>query len=136
MNLSKSADIAQSPMAGYPLPFTQEEDAHMVNTWVRVREPPLRFFKNDYDKPPVSHIPKRTCTIPPAEASPNLCDKAAQTTKEDGRDRRVLPEASLRSYQNAEPWIKKTLLIEDDDLDVDYYASIQSLCNMEDGAVP
>lgn len=51
-------------MAREFLPFTQEADAQMENTWVRAGEPPLRIYKNDYDKPPTSYIPERpSCRI-------------------------------------------------------------------------
>ena len=129
MKLSESADVTRPPIAGHPLPFTQEADAQIINTWVRVGEPPLRFFKNDYDKQPISHVPKRAgCTIPPGEVLQVPAEEAMQTTKENGRNRPDLPEASLRALQNAEPWIKKTLSMEDDDPNEDYYACIQYLC--------
>ena len=106
-----------------------------MNTWVRAGDPPLRYFKNDYDKPPITYIPKRpSCTIPAGPVIPS--DEATQTLEGNGRSKPDLPEISLRSLQNAEPWIKKTLSMEDDDPDVDYYASIQQLCTGKDDAFP
>lgn len=56
-------------MARDVLPFTQEADAHLEYTFVRAGEPPLRIYKNDYDKQPTSYIPERpSCRIPFDEA--------------------------------------------------------------------
>ena len=125
MNLSKSGDVAKPPITEYPLPFTEDVDAHVVDTWVRDGDPPLRFFKNDYDKQPISYVPYHPpCPIPPGDGSQVPSD----ATKANGWNRPDFPEASLRSLQNAEPSIKKTLSMEDDDPDVDYFACIQHLC--------
>ena len=137
MKLSESADVAQPPIAGCPLPFTQEADARIVNTCVRVGDPPLRYFKNDYDKPPVSYIPKRpSCTISPSKCLQLPSDEAMQTMERTGLKGPDLPEASLRSYQNAEPWVKKTLSMENDDPSEDYFASLQYLSTDKHDAPP
>ena len=108
-----------------------------MNTWVSAGDPPLRYFKNDYDKPPISYVPKhQSCTIPAGKGPVIPADEATQTSKGYGRSKPDFPEISLRSLQNAEPWIKKTLSMEDDDPDVDYYASFQQLCMGKDGAFP
>ena len=46
------------------LPFAKEIDARTELTFVREGEAPLRIYKNEYDRPPVSYAPSnQNCVI-------------------------------------------------------------------------
>ena len=56
-----------------------------MDPWVRVGEPPLRYFKNDYDKQPISYIPERqSCKKPRDEGLLIPFHEAWRIIKEKG----------------------------------------------------
>ena len=81
------------------LPFAKEADARTEKTVVRVAEAPLRIYKNEYDKPPVSHWPARSsCVIMEGDPGAASFDKAMETIKEKGWDKapRTAPFADFQ----------------------------------------
>lgn len=50
------------------LPFVKRSDARTEPTFVRLGEEPLRIYKNDYDKPPISPIPRKPSCIIKADS--------------------------------------------------------------------
>ena len=51
-SLRKFEDNANLSDAESLLPFTREPDAHSERTWTRRGDPPLRIYKNNYDRVP------------------------------------------------------------------------------------
>lgn len=127
MSLSKSADVAQPSITANPLPFTQEADALLVDTWVRVGEPPLRFFKNDYDKPPVSYVPKRpSCII--------SSDETWKIIEEKGWNRLDARTYHAKASQNAQacPADMDSKLVESFRPDYSESELLAKICSGED----
>lgn len=63
-DLGIADDIANIPCVDTVLPFAEEPDARTELTFVRVGEAPLRIYKNEYDKQPVSWLPEYpSCVI-------------------------------------------------------------------------
>ena len=62
--LRQAHDVAKGVSAETLLPFTKEPNARVEPTNVEMGQPPLRIFKNEYDKPrPMLPLPKRKCVI-------------------------------------------------------------------------
>ena len=58
VDLSRPGDPAKNIGAESLLPFTQEPGARTEPTFAHVEDLPLRIYKNKYDQPPVSYLPK------------------------------------------------------------------------------
>lgn len=70
------------------LPFAKEPDARTEPTYVRVGEAPLRFYKNEYDKQPVSYLPEvPSCVIMDDERMEN----AMKIVEENGWEPIIYP---------------------------------------------
>lgn len=70
------------------LPFAEEAGVRTESPVVRVGEGPLRIYKNEYDKPPVSHWPVRSsCVIKEGDPGFASFEKAIETIEEKGWDK-------------------------------------------------
>lgn len=70
------------------LPFAKGADARTELTFGRVGEAPLRIYKNEYDKPPVSYWPApSSCVIKEGDPGFASFEKAIETIKEKGWDK-------------------------------------------------
>ncbi|CAF9935560.1 MAG: hypothetical protein ALECFALPRED_006476 [Alectoria fallacina] len=87
-NLGRAGDVAKIAGAETVLPFAKEPDARIEPTFVRAGEAPLRIYKNEYDKPPVSHLPayEEKCVKTGDEGLGVLFDEAMRIVKEKGWD--------------------------------------------------
>lgn len=118
MNLSKVEIVGRIPSTGNPLPFPREPDAHIEATFARVGEPPLRIYKNEYDKQPTCYTPARpSCT----EGHGQLVsfDEESGIVRVDGQDKLELhhqreisalespeePPSNFPSWEDAIDWI-------------------------------
>lgn len=62
--MSRAGYVDGSGGADALLPFSKEPNTRIEPTFVRVGESPLRIYKNEYDKHPVSFLPKLpSCVI-------------------------------------------------------------------------
>ena len=126
MSLSNSAGVAQTPAAGNPLPFTKEAGARIENTWVRAGEAPLRIYKNEYDKPPVSYRPEPPrCVISQDTWFP-------RTDKEHEWDGLDSQKHILEAPQTTQPRLEQVAPVEDEGSGLDEYAIVRDLCGMKD----
>ncbi|KAF6230551.1 hypothetical protein HO133_004895 [Letharia lupina] len=113
--LSKPKEAGQLSGAENPLPFTQEPNAHLENTWVRKGEAPLRIYKNDYDKPPPSWVPAHpSCTQTHDEGLLVSFDEARGIVKEKGWDRLEPQDYDLVALQNSHPFLSNMYPVRDD----------------------
>lgn len=86
VNLGIAGDVAKIAGAETVLPFAKEPDARTELTFIRLGEAPLRIYKNEYDKPPVSHVPLCSgCVRRPDERF----EKAMRIVEEKGWDRKA-----------------------------------------------
>ena len=114
-------------MARDVLPFAQEADTHFENTWVRAGEPPLRIYKNDYDKPPVSYVPDHpSCRI--------SFDETWKIIEEKGWNRLDPKSYHATASRTAQGQSGDTDLRADEGLDMDYseFERLGRLCRGED----
>ena len=80
-DLGAADDVANIPYADTVLPFATEPDARTELTFVKVGEAPLRIYKNEYDKQPVSWLPEySSCVITEDERM----EKAMKIVQENG----------------------------------------------------
>lgn len=87
-DLSRASDVDGSVGADTRLPFFKELNARIEPTFVRVGEAPLRIYKNEYDKYPVSFIPKRpSCVITEGDPRAASMKEAMRFIKEIDRDK-------------------------------------------------
>ena len=67
------------------LSFAKEPDTRTEKTVVRVVEVPLRIYKIEYDKPPVSHwLARSSCVVRQGDPGAASFDKAMETIKGKG----------------------------------------------------
>ena len=121
------ADVAKPPIARDVLPFTQEADAHLENTWVRAGGAPLRIYKNDYDKQPTSYVPDRpSCRIPWDETLKIIVEK--RWNKPDSKTRHAMASQKARAGSG------DTDLGADEDMVWDYseFECLERLCRDEE----
>ena len=80
--------VANIPCVDTVLPFAKESDARTELTFGRVGEAPLRIYKNEYDKPPVSYLEEvPSCVIP---ADDIRMEKVMKIVEENGWDKEPL----------------------------------------------
>ena len=97
-DLSRVSDADGSIGAGTLLPFSKELNARIEPTFTRKGEAPLRIYKNEYDKYPVSLLPKRpNCVITEDDPRGASMKELMKTIKEKGWD-------TLYRPVQASPW--------------------------------
>lgn len=71
------------------LPFAKDADARTELTFVKLGEPPLRIYKNEYDKPPASLLPEPCLVIMQDDTTGRYerLDEMIRTVKENGWDK-------------------------------------------------
>ncbi len=88
-DLSRASDADGSVDVDALLPFSKELNARIEPTFVSVGEAPLRIYKNEYDKHPVSFIPKRpSCVITEDDPRGASMKEVMKAIKEKGWDSR------------------------------------------------
>ncbi len=98
-SLGATDDAAKSTGVEAVLPFIEEPNARTEPTFVRTGDAPLRIYKNDYDKQPVSYVPKnRHCVIrqgdetdPRAAAWEETMKEAQKMLREHGQSQEHRP---------------------------------------------
>lgn len=97
MNLGRAGDSVTKSNAETVIPFNKEPDARTEYTSTRVGEPPLRIYKNEYDKPPTSLWPKRpSCIIKRGDPRAAYIEETIKMVEEKGWDKHHPNGLSLR----------------------------------------
>lgn len=87
-DLGITEGVANIPCADTVLPFAKETNARTELTFVRVGEAPLRIYKNEYDKQPISYLEEvPSCVIP---ADDERMKMAWKIVEENGWDKEPL----------------------------------------------
>ncbi|KAL9133230.1 MAG: hypothetical protein Q9175_005589, partial [Cornicularia normoerica] len=95
-DLGTAGDAAKIAGAETVLPLAKEPDARIGFTFVGAVETPLRIYKNEYDKPPLSYLQAHSsCMKRQDERLAVSFDEAMKIVKENGWDKEPRTYAAL-----------------------------------------
>lgn len=121
-DLGTAGDPVKLAGAETILPFVEEPDARTEPTFIMEGEAPLRIYKNEYDKPPVSYpLFDSNCVIRAGTERGKKIDEAMKIVKENGWDKQA------RTYP---------VLFQDNPVLRDWHSARDGASSSKDGSRP
>ena len=107
-NLGRPGDAARSVDAETVLPFAEEANARTEFTFRSRGEPPLRIYKNEYDKPPFWGLPvRKSCVIRKGDPRFESWEETMKIVKEKGWVKEPSDQSNAASSSKGDPHATK-----------------------------